>query len=69
MLRHHHFSQQALLAERVAFVVRKMTRWNTAYACAARRDKCLKFKTEITSMRHRFGFTQRIINAENTLLK
>lgn len=25
MLRHHHFSQQVLLAERVAFVVRKMT--------------------------------------------
>ena len=25
MLRHHHFSQQALMAERIAFVVRKMT--------------------------------------------
>ncbi len=25
MLRHHHFSQQVLLEERVAFVVRKMT--------------------------------------------
>ncbi len=30
MLRHHHFSQQALMAERVAFVVRKI-RWNITH--------------------------------------
>ena len=56
MLRHHHFSQQVLLAERVAFVVRKMT---LEYFAPA----------EITSMRGTsLVFTQRIVNAENTVL-
>ena len=50
MLRHHHFSQQALMAERVAFVVRKMT---VEYYAPARPS---------------LVFTQRIVNAENTLL-
>ncbi len=48
MLRHHHFSQQALMAERVAFVVRKMT---VEYYAPARLDDMLEIQTEITSMR------------------
>jgi acyl-CoA thioester hydrolase len=39
MLRHHHFSQQVLLAERVAFVVRKMT---LEYFAPARLDDMLE---------------------------
>ena len=66
MLRHHHFSQQALMAERVAFVVRKMT---VEYYAPARLDDMLEIQTEITSMRGTsLVFTQRIVNAENTLL-
>lgn len=66
MLRHHHFSQQVLLAERVAFVVRKMT---LEYYAPARLDDMLEVQTEITSMRGTaLVFTQRIVNAENTLL-
>ncbi|VFS64256.1 Acyl-CoA thioester hydrolase YbgC [Raoultella planticola] len=54
MLRHHHFSQQVLLAERVAFVVRKMT---LEYFAPARLDDMLEIQTEITSMRrYLFGF-------------
>jgi acyl-CoA thioester hydrolase len=44
MLRHHHFSQQVLLAERVAFVVRKMT---LEYFAPARLDDMLEIQTEI----------------------
>ncbi len=47
MLRHHHFSQQALMAERVAFVVRKMT----VIFAPARLDDMLEIQTEITLMR------------------
>ncbi len=47
MLRHHHFSQQVLLAERVAFVVRKMT---LEYFAPARLDDML------LDARHLFGF-------------
>ncbi|EEQ4061503.1 tol-pal system-associated acyl-CoA thioesterase [Escherichia coli] len=66
MLRHHHFSQQALMAERVAFVVRKMT---VEYYAPARLDDMLEIQIEITSMRGTsLVFTQRIVNAENTLL-
>ena len=65
MLRHHHFSQQVLLAERVAFVVRKMT---LEYFAPARLDDMLEVQTEITSMRGTsLVFTQRIVNAENTV--
>jgi acyl-CoA thioester hydrolase len=64
MLRHHHFSQQVLLAERVAFVVRKMT---LEYFAPARLDDMLEVQTEITSMRGTsLVFTQRIVNAENS---
>lgn len=41
MLRHHHFSQQALMAERVAFVVRKMT---VEYYAPARLDDMLEIR-------------------------
>ncbi|MBJ3814484.1 tol-pal system-associated acyl-CoA thioesterase [Shimwellia pseudoproteus] len=66
MLRHHQFSQQALMAERVAFVVRKMT---LEYLAPARLDDLLEIQTEITSMRGTsMIFTQRIVNAENRIL-
>jgi acyl-CoA thioester hydrolase len=66
MLRHHHFSQQALMAERVAFVVRRMT---LDYFAPARLDDMLDIQTEITSMRGTsMVFTQRILNADGTLL-
>lgn len=66
MLRHHHFSQQALMAERVTFVVHKMT---VEYYAPARLDDMLKIQTEITSMRDTsLVFAQRIVSAENILL-
>ncbi len=67
MLRHHHFSQQALMAERVAFVGGfKMT---VEYYAPARLDDMLEIQTEITSMRGTsLVFTRRLVNAENTLL-
>ncbi|MDF7680253.1 tol-pal system-associated acyl-CoA thioesterase [Enterobacteriaceae bacterium ESL0689] len=66
MLRHHHFSQQALLAERVAFVVRRIT---VEYFAPARLDDMLDVQTEISSMRGAsLGFTQRIVNAGNKVL-
>lgn len=66
MLRHYHFSQQALMAERVAFVVRKMT---LEYLAPARLDDLLEIQTEITSMRGTsMVFTQRIVNADNQTL-
>lgn len=66
MLRHHHFSQQVLLAERIAFVVRKMT---VDYLAPARLDDMLEVQTEITSIRGAsLVFTQRIVNAENKVL-
>ena len=56
----------SLMAERVAFVVRKMT---VEYYAPARLDDMLEIQTEITSMRGTsLVFTQRIVNAENTLL-
>lgn len=66
MLRHHQFSQQALMEERVAFVVRKMT---IEYLAPARLDDLLEIQTEITSMRGTsLIFTQRIVDAENRIL-
>ncbi|EQA3418153.1 tol-pal system-associated acyl-CoA thioesterase [Cronobacter dublinensis] len=66
MLRHHHFNQQDLLAERVAFVVRKMT---LEYLAPARLDDMLEVQTEITTLRGTsMVFRQRIVNAENQLL-
>lgn len=66
MLRHYHFSQQALLAEQIAFVVRKMT---VEYLAPARLDDMLEIQTEITSLRGAsLRFMQRIVNAENQIL-
>ncbi|BCG08641.1 MULTISPECIES: tol-pal system-associated acyl-CoA thioesterase [Buttiauxella] len=66
MLRHHNFNQQDLLAERVAFVVRRMT---VDYLAPARLDDLLEIQSEITSMRGTsMVFTQRIVNADNQVL-
>ena len=66
MLRQHNFNQHSLLAERVAFVVRRMT---VDYLAPARLDDLLEIQSEITSMRGTsMVFTQRIVNAENQLL-
>lgn len=59
MLRHHHFSQQALMAERVAFVVRKMT---VEYYAPARLDDMLEIQTEITSMRGTLWFSRNVLS-------
>ncbi len=67
MLRHHHFSQQVLLAERVAFVVRKMT---LEYFMRLRGSTiCLRVQgRNYVNAWHRFWFSRSIVNAENTLL-
>ena len=66
MLRQHHFNQQALLEEQVAFVVRRMT---VEFIAAARLDDLLEIQTEVTSMtRATMTFTQRIVNAEGRVL-
>ncbi len=66
MLRQHHFNQQDLLAERIAFVVRRMT---VDYLAPARLDDLLEIQSEITSMRGTsMVFTQRIVNADERVL-
>ena len=66
MLRQHHFNQQALLEEQVAFVVRRMT---VDFIAAARLDGLLEIQTEVTSMtRATMTFSQRIVNAEGNVL-
>lgn len=66
MLRQHHFNQQALLEEQVAFVVRRMT---IDFVAAARLDDLLDIQTEVTSMtRATMTFSQRIVNAEGKVL-
>jgi len=66
MLRKQGFSQQMLLAEHVAFVVRKMT---VEYLAPARLDDLLEIQSEVTSMRGAsMVFSQRILNAENQVL-
>ena len=66
MLRQHHFNQQDLLAERIAFVVRRMT---VDYLAPARLDDLLEIQSEITSMRGTsMVFTQRIVNADGRIL-
>lgn len=66
MLREHNFSQQALLEERVAFVVRRMS---IEYHAPARLDDLLEIQTEITTLRRTsMVFTQRIVNADNKIL-
>jgi len=66
MLRQHHFNQQALLEEQVAFVVRRMT---VDFIAAARLDDLLEIQSEVTSMtRATMTFSQRIVNAEGKVL-
>ncbi|WP_435929564.1 tol-pal system-associated acyl-CoA thioesterase [Dryocola sp. BD613] len=66
MLRQHSFHQQDLLAERIAFVVRRMT---VDYLAPARLDDLLEIQSEITSMRGTsMVFTQRIVNADGRIL-
>ncbi|BAN95595.1 acyl-CoA thioesterase [Pantoea dispersa EGD-AAK13] len=66
MLRQHHFNQQALLEEQVAFVVRRMT---VDFIAAARLDDLLEIQSEVTAMtRATMTFSQRIVNAEGKVL-
>jgi acyl-CoA thioester hydrolase len=66
MLRQHHFNQQVLLEEQVAFVVRRMT---IDFVAAARLDDLLEIQTEVTSMtRATMTFSQRIVNVEGKVL-
>ncbi|WP_371419601.1 tol-pal system-associated acyl-CoA thioesterase [Pantoea sp. SO10] len=66
MLRQHHFNQQVLLEEQVAFVVRRMM---IDFVAAARLDDLLEIQTEVTSMtRATMTFSQRIVNAEGKVL-
>ncbi|QCT20584.1 tol-pal system-associated acyl-CoA thioesterase [Jejubacter calystegiae] len=66
MLRHHHFSQQVLLEEQVAFVVRRM---NLEYLAPARLDDMLEIQTHIVSMRGTsLVFSQKIVNADGKTL-
>ena len=64
MLRHHHFSQQALMAEQ-----EDLQGLPFVGPAGKLLDDMLEIQTEITSMRGTsLVFTQRIVNAENTLL-
>lgn len=66
MLRHHHFSQQVLLEQQVAFVVRRM---NLEYLAPARLDDMLEIQTHIISMRGTsLVFSQKIVNADGKAL-
>ncbi len=66
MLRQHHFNQQTLLEEQVAFVVRRMT---VDYVSAAGLDDLLEIQSEVTAMtRATMTFSQRIVNAEGKVL-
>lgn len=66
MLRKRGFSQQMLLSENVAFVVRKMS---VEYLAPAKLDDLLDIQSEVTSMRGAsIVFSQRIVNAENQIL-
>ncbi|NUU65092.1 tol-pal system-associated acyl-CoA thioesterase [Enterobacteriaceae bacterium BIT-l23] len=66
MLRYHHFSQQVLLEEQVAFVVRRM---NLEYLAPARLDDMLEIQTHIVSMRGTsLVFSQKIVNADGKTL-
>jgi len=66
MLRECGFSQQQLLAERIAFVVSKMT---LDYLAPARLDDLLEIQCEVKSLRGAsMLFSQRIVNAENQII-
>lgn len=63
MLRHHHFSQQVLLAERVAFVVRKMT---LEYFAPARLDDMLEVQTELRQCVAPHWFSRNALSTQRT---
>ncbi|WP_067702416.1 MULTISPECIES: tol-pal system-associated acyl-CoA thioesterase [unclassified Erwinia] len=66
MLRQHHFNQQTLLEQQVAFVVRRLT---VDYLAAARLDDLLEVQSEVVRMtRTTMTFAQRIVNAEGQTL-
>ncbi len=66
MLRQFHFNQRTLLEQQVAFVVRRMS---VEFIAAARFDDLLEIQTEVTSItRATMTFTQRIVNAEGSVL-
>ncbi|AOP43825.2 tol-pal system-associated acyl-CoA thioesterase [Edwardsiella piscicida] len=66
MLRQHHFSQQQLLAEHVAFAVRRMT---VDYLAPARLDDLLVVESEISALRGAsLTFAQRIVNSDGLVL-
>lgn len=63
MLRHHHFSQQVLLAERVAFVVRKMT---LEYFAPARSTICSKSKPKLRQCVAPHWFSRNALSTQRT---
>lgn len=66
MLRHYQISQQRLLTERIAFVVRRLT---LDYFIPARLDDLLEVQTQIVaSTGVALLFDQQIVNADQQLL-
>lgn len=66
MLRQLKFSQQTLLEQQIAFVVRRMT---IDYFSAARLDDLLEVQSEIVLLRRTtMTFAQRIINTQGKVL-
>ena len=66
MLREHHFYQQQLLSENIAFVVRRIM---VDYHLPARLDDLLEVQSEITSIRGAsLTFAQHIVNSDGILL-
>ncbi len=66
MLRQCGFTQQTLLEQQVAFVVRRMT---VDYIAAARLDDLLQIESEVSDMgRATMTFRQRMLNSEGKLI-
>lgn len=66
MLRYYGISQQSLLSERIAFVVRKLT---VEYFVPARLDDMLNIHCEVSGLsKASLMFSQRIIRADDQLL-
>ncbi len=66
MLRQCGFTQQTLLEQQVAFVVRRMT---VDYIAAARLDDLLQIESEVSDLgRATMTFRQRMLNSEGKLI-
>ena len=66
MLRHHHYDQQQLLAQNIAFVVHKMT---IDYKSPAKLDDLLEIQTTLIDARRvSLAFSQQIINQDEKVL-